>query len=308
MRPCLQDPSWVYGSYAISALERIAITGWQGPFADAERSRSLGSLELGKVLYFPDLPFTLRESWAVSFSPMVADRRVKNISYDPKNGALKGTIAAQRELLRLREMIATFSETAARFVSDLLPFYAGRIELGRASYRPVEIAGREYSRLKDDKLLHIDAFPSTPTRGRRILRFFSNVDPAGNPRIWYVGEPFAQLAAKFLPALGRPNPPVAWLLAAVGATRGRRSAYDQLMLGLHNTAKRDAAFQKSAAREEIAFPAGSSWLCFTDQVVHAAVAGQHVLEQTFYLDVDVMAEPTCSPLRTLERMTGQKLC
>jgi hypothetical protein len=298
----------MYGSHAISALERIAITGWQGPFAYAERNRALGSLEFGKVLYFPDLPFTLRESWAVSFSPMVADRRVKNISYDPKNGALKGTIAAQRELLRLREMIATFSETAARFVSDLLPSYAGRIERGRASYRPVEIAGRSYSRLKDDKLLHIDAFPSTPTRGRRILRFFSNIDPAGNLRVWHVGEPFAQLAAKFLPVLSRPSPPVAWLLAAVGATRGRRSAYDELMLGLHNTAKRDAAFQKSAPREEIAFPAGSSWLCFTDQVVHAAVAGQHVLEQTFYLDVDVMAEPTCSPLRTLERMTGQKLC
>ena len=78
----------MYGSHAISALERIAITAWQAPFADLERSRALGSLELGKVLYFPDLPFTLRESWAVSFAPMLADRGVKNISYDPKNGAL----------------------------------------------------------------------------------------------------------------------------------------------------------------------------------------------------------------------------
>src|SRR6516162_3392087 len=102
MRTCLQDPAWMHGSQGISALEKIAITGWQGPFADAERSRALGSLELGKVLYFPDPPFALGESWAVSSSPTLADRRVKNISYDPESGALKGTIAAEPEWLRLR--------------------------------------------------------------------------------------------------------------------------------------------------------------------------------------------------------------
>jgi hypothetical protein len=264
-------------------------------------------LEHGKVLYFPDLSFKISEEWGSLFDTLLADRRTKNISYTPGSGTVKGTIGTERERLHLQSMITTFSAAVVRFISELLPSYAERVERARASYRPVEIAGREYSRLKDDKLLHIDAFPSTPTRGRRILRFFSNIEPSGKPRIWHVGEPFEQLAARFLPALGRPNAPVAWLLAAVGATRGRRSAYDQLMLGLHDAAKRDGAFQKSAPREEIAFPAGSSWLCFTDQVVHAAVAGQHALEQTFYLDVDAMTEPTRSPLRTLERMTGRKL-
>jgi hypothetical protein len=195
-----------------------------------------------------------------------------------------------------------------RFVRDLLPRYAPSIECARASYRPVEIAGRDYSPLKDDRLLHVDAFPSTPTRGRRILRFFSNVNPSGEPRVWHIGEPFETYQRRFLPALPRPVPPVAWVLQAVGATRGRRSAYDQLMLGLHDSAKRDAMFQQSAAREEAAFPAGSSWLCFTDQVVHAALAGQYALEQTFYLGVDAMAEPERSPLRTLERDIGRKLC
>ena len=292
----------------ISSLENIAVTHWQGSFAAADQRRALSSLEHGKVLYFPDLSFKVSEEWGSLFETLLADWKTKNISYTPRSGTVKGTIATERERPPLHAMIATFSATVARFIFDLLPSYAGRVEQARASYRPVEIAGREYSRLKDDRLLHIDAFPSTPTRGRRILRFFSNTDPSGKPRIWHVGEPFEQFAARFLPALGRPNAPVAWLLAAVGATRGRRSAYDQLMLSLHNAAKRDAAFQKSAPREEIAFPAGSSWLCFTDQVVHAAVAGQHALEQTFYLDVDAMAEPTRSPLRTLEQMTGRTLC
>jgi 3-deoxy-D-manno-oct-2-ulosonic acid (Kdo) hydroxylase len=289
-------------------LEKIAVADWQGPFAVAEQRRALSSLERGRVLYFPDLSFKLSENRGSLFDSLLADRKTKNISYNPRSGTVKGTIAAERERLHLQAMIATFSAAVARFASDLLPSYAERVEPARASYRPVEIAGRQYSRLKDDRLLHIDAFPSTPTRGRRILRFFSNIDPSGKSRIWHVGEPFEQFAARFLPAVGRPNAPIAWLLAAVGATRGRRSPYDQLMLRLHNAAKRDAAFQKSAPREEMTFPAGSSWLCFTDQVVHAAVGGQHALEQTFYLDVDAMAEPTRSPLRTLEQMTGRALC
>jgi hypothetical protein len=264
-------------------------------------------LERGKVLYFPDLAFKVSDDWGSLFDSLLAHRKTKNISYNPGSGAVKGTVAAERERLHLQTMIATFSATVAGFVSDLLPSYAGRIERARASYRPVEIAGREYSRLKDDRLLHIDAFPSTPTRGRRILRFFSNIDPSGKPRVWHVGGAFEELAARFLPAVSRPNAPVAWLLVAVGATRGRRSAYDQLMLGLHNSAKRDDAFQRSAPHKEIAFPGGSSWMCFTDQVVHAAVAGGHALEQTFYLDVDAMAEPARSPLKTLERMTRRRL-
>jgi hypothetical protein len=288
-------------------LEKIPVARWQGPFAAAEKRRALSSLERGKVLYFPDLSFKPSEDWGSLFASLLADRKTKNISYNPASGTVKGTVAAERERLHLQAMIATFSATVARFVSDLLPSYAERIERARASYRPVEIAGREYSRLKDDRLLHIDAFPSTPTRGRRILRFFSNIDPSGKPRVWHVGEPFEELATRFLPALSRSSAPVAWLLAAVGATRGRRSAYDQLMLGLHNSAKRDAEFQQRAAHQEIAFPAGSSWMCFTDQVVHAAVAGQHALEQTFYLDVEAMAEPARSPLKTLERMTRRKL-
>jgi hypothetical protein len=281
---------------------------WQGPFADAEKSRALSSLEHGKVLYFPKLSFVPEESCSPSFSSLLAHQKVKNISYNPVNGIIRGTIAAGRERMRLQTMMEAFSAAATRFVLDLFPSYAGNIQRARASYRPIEIVGREYSRLKDDRLLHIDAFPSTPTQGRRILRLFSNINPSGKPRIWHIGEPFEELAARFLPSLNRPAASIAWLLAAVRVTRGRRSAYDQLMLGLHNRAKRDAAFQESAPREEIAFPAGSSWLGFTDQVVHAAVAGQYALEQTFYLDIGAMAEPASSPLRTLERMTRRRLC
>jgi hypothetical protein len=266
------------------------------------------SLEQGNILYFPTLIYGLEENDAALLTSPLSDGKAKNISYDAASSVLKGTTATGTERTRLQAMMAAFSVTATCFVAGLLPAYAKRIEPARASYRPVEIAGREYSRLKDDKLLHVDAFPSTPTRGRRILRLFANIDPGGKPRVWHVGEPFQQFAERFLPRFAWPAAPVAWFLSTIGATRGRRSAYDQLMLGLHDGAKRDAAYQESAPYEEVAFPAGSSWLCFTDQVVHAAVAGQHVLEHTFYVDLGAMTDPASSPLRTLERMTGRKLC
>jgi 3-deoxy-D-manno-oct-2-ulosonic acid (Kdo) hydroxylase len=288
-------------------LEIFSIADWQGPFAGATVASAISSLELGKILYFPELSYTLEWSPASLLSPHLAASRAKNISFDAASGVLKGTRATSEERLALQKMMAAFSMATTRFVRELLPLYAGRIEPARASYRPIEIAGRRYSPLNDDRLLHIDAFPSTPTHGRRILRLFSNANPDGRPRVWHVGEPFADFAQKFLPTLRRRKVPVSWLLAVTGATRSRRSAYDQMMLDLHDSVKRNAAYQKYAPQQEIVFPAGSSWLCFTDQVLHAAISGQYAFEQTFYVDLNAMADPARSPIRTIERLTRRQL-
>lgn len=288
-------------------METIEIARWEGPFPEAVRLRALEALENGKVLYFPNLAFALAESARFLLSPALSDGRAKNVSLDPATGSVRGTLATDRERLHLEAMMEAFARAATRFVSDLFPRYAANLERARTSYRPVEIVGRHYSRLNDDTRLHIDAFPSTPTQGRRILRIFSNINPSGKPRIWRIGEPFHDFAQRFLPSLGRPVASVAWLLETVGATKGRRSAYDQLMLRLHNRAKRNFAYQQSAPEVEVAFPAGTSWLCYTDQVVHAAVAGQYALEQTFHLDIVSMADPARSPVRELKRMMEQQL-
>ena len=96
-------------------------------------------------------------------------------------------------------------------------------------------------------------------------------------------------------------------MGVLGVTKGTRSAYDWLMLGLHDGAKLDEAYQQHSPQIEIPFSAGSTWICFTDQVMHAALAGQFVLEQTFHLDVDAMASPERAPLRVLERLRGHAL-
>ena len=79
------------------------------------------------------------------------------------------------------------------------------------------------------------------------------------------------------------------------------------MLGLHDGAKLDADYQKTAPQIEFAFPAGSSWMCFTDQAMHAALKGQFALEQTFHLPVESLGHPERSPLKVLERMMGRSL-
>ena len=70
---------------------------------------------------------------------------------------------------------------------------------------------------------------------------------------------------------------------------------------------RDAAYQKSAPHTALAFPPGSSWLVYTDQVLHAALAGEFALEQTFHFDIARMGAPERAPLKVLERMTGRVL-
>ena len=144
-------------------------------------------------------------------------------------------------------------------------------------------------------------------RGKRILRLFVNAANDGALRHWRVGEPFAGFAQKFMPRLKAPLPGSAWFYDRLGITKGRRSAYDHYMLGLHDGAKLDSDYQERAPKIDVRFAPGTTWLCFTDQVLHAALAGHAALEQTFYLPVAAMAQPETSPLRVLERISGRKL-
>jgi hypothetical protein len=176
-----------------------------------------------------------------------------------------------------------------------------------ASFRPIAVEGRNTSSKKDDTRLHVDAFASRPNQGRRILRVFCNANPHGQARTWLVGEPFEPYAQRFLPRVRAQWPLEGPLLKALHVTKSIRTPYDHLMLGLHDTGKLDDAYQQSAPRERIDFPAGSTWVCFTDQVLHAALGGQYLLEQTFMLPVSAMLHAERSPLRILERLSGRRL-
>jgi hypothetical protein len=287
-------------------IETLPIDRWEGPFDSQLRRQAVAALETGCVLFCPRLAFALETAEHQLLASASADVHAKNISYDPATGRCKGA-ALGEAAVALAAVLRRFGDQAQALLTGLAPFYAPGMERARASFRPIEIAGRALPWRKDDRRLHVDAFPSRPARGRRILRVFSNADPGGAPRSWRIGEPFEPHAIRFLPRVRGPLPGQAALLALLGVTHGMRSDYDHFMLGLHDAAKHDAAYQAEAPATNIDFPAGSSWVVFTDQVPHAALGGRWAFEQTFHLDPAVMAQPELAPLAVLRRLTRRQL-
>jgi hypothetical protein len=288
-------------------LAELPVTAWHGPFAPALTERATAALENGLVLFLPQLGFSVAADEVGFLTGAASGGERKNVSLDPATGQAGNVGLPDAEAVRLSAMIDRFGREAERLLRDLLPRYAPHLERARTSFRPVEIAGRAYSPRHDDRRLHVDAFPTRPMRGRRILRLFCNIAPDGSPRAWQVGEKFETVARAFAPRSRGALPGSAWAMERLGLTKTRRSAYDHLMLQLHDRAKLDTAWQADAPRADVAFPAGSTWVCFTDQVLHAALSGHCALEQTFHLPVEAMTDPARAPVRVLEKLTGRAL-
>lgn len=112
--------------------------------------------------------------------------------------------------------------------------------------RKLEEEGRHLPLHKRNELLHVDAFPSRPTKGGRILRVFTNLNSA-RPRVWNTSDRFDVLAKQYAMdvGLGRMASRSSFagagffraatrLLRFAGLPSAKRSAYDQFMLRFHN--------------------------------------------------------------------------
>ena len=282
----------------------LDLASWKPLLTPDAQETAVGTLEGGGLLTLPHLAFRLDADEARFLSPRWGDGRSKNISFD--GAALKGAAGEPEDLAGLSRMIARFAASAADLVTSLFPRYAAYVTRARTSFRPQPAVGRSVSWRKDDSRLHIDAFPSRPNHGERILRVFSNVS-ASEDRVWRVGENFEMVARTFLPRIRRPLPGSQTMLALLHVTKGVRSEYDHLMLGLHDRAKADLDYQKTCGQQVVRFKPGTTWLCFSDQVMHAAVSGQHMLEQTIHVPVSALYDPKNSPLAILERLCGRSL-
>jgi hypothetical protein len=289
----------------MTKLVTVDLTDWHASVAPRETERLARDLEAGGVLVFPRLAFVPTAAERRFLDVRWSDGRAKNISLDGE--AIKGAAGTPSERAELAGMIARFAREAAGLVGALFPRYAPYVRSARTSYRPHRASGRPVSWRKDDTRLHVDAFPSRPNRGERILRVFSNVNPAGEDRVWRVGEPFEAMAARLLPRVRRQRPGEAAALRMLRVTRTRRSEYDHLMLALHDAAKSDLDYQRTSPQQEARFAPGTTWICFSDQVMHAATAGQYMLEQTIHLPLAALYEPARSPLAVLQRLTGRAL-
>ena len=273
---------------------------------DPKSVEAVDVLERGGLVLFPNLPFALLGSEHALIDAAILSGTSKNISYDPATDRLSGSNLDGERLETGKAMVKRYGAWADEILTKLAPEYGPYLQKKRTSFRPGAIEGRALSPRKDDKRLHVDAFPSNPVQGRRIFRAFTNAHPADEARIWEVGEQdFEAFATEYQPRVA-PRAAGDWR-EKIGLTKGRRTAYDSAMLQLHDKAKLDDDWQARTPKQRLAFPAGSTWVIYTDSVLHAALSGQHAFEQTYLMPIEGMRDERRSPLRILERLTGRPL-
>lgn len=279
-------------------------------------------LEGGGVLYFPQTPVPIPgDDLAVLLGQRQTHSSLhKNIAYKPNRDELSGVDAKSAPagaVEQLHGIMRRYSKSVEDFLAKFLAPYEKRWVLDYASYRPIEEQGRDLSTRKRNDLLHTDAFPTRPTKGWRILRFFHNIHPT-RTRDWVTGDPFAKVVGNFTPAkLAMPRPDSGLAKAGKGLAQAtglaglvpqwKRTPYDEFMMQLHNAMKEDGEFQGVCAKEYFQFAPGSSWMVYTETVPHAVLAGQYALEQTFLVDPAAMVVPESAPVRVLEKMAGAAL-
>jgi hypothetical protein len=284
----------------------------------ASRGRQLcAELEAGNILFFPQPPFTIpAEDRDFLLGQKQTDSAYhKNIAYRPAEDRITGlgkSVGPEDD--RLLAIMRSYSNRIARCLGEVLPPYAGKWRLDFASFRPLEEKGRPARLHARNDLPHFDAFPTRPTNGDRILRFFTNLNPEQS-RVWITSQTFEALGPHFAKTIGLPGPRSSSGLsnAARGLARAlklpgaRRSPYDRFMHQCHNAMKEDSTFQQNCPKERWEFPPNSNWIVFTDSVSHAVLEGQFALEQTFIISRSAMVEPQRSPIAVLERLAGHPL-
>ncbi|MDD5410564.1 MAG: Kdo hydroxylase family protein [Methylobacter sp.] len=290
----------------MTTIINIQNTDWNQECSPVIQKQALSALEEGNVLFFPQLSFKMADVESQFLSLTIVGKS-KNVSFDVSTGKLRGSEVGEVETTMLQNMMQRFAIYSNELLFNLLPYYKADLVQSQTSFRPVEVAGRSTSWRKDDTRLHVDSFPSRPVQDKRILRVFSNVNPNGQGRSWRLGESFENVASRYLPSMSSPVWGSGWLLQLCGITKSRRSAYDHFMLQIHDRMKADLEYQLSVDQINYEFPSGSTWIAFTDQVSHAVMTGQYLLEQTFHLPVNSMQEPSRAPLQVLERLSGRKL-
>jgi len=266
----------------------------------ADKKSAIKAIESGKIIYFPRYALIPQTNEQPLLCESILDAKHKNISYDYAKQSIAGLTKKNKLNALAQQFMHRYALFARQLVDTVLPQYSDELIWGRTSYRPAQILGRHSSKRKDDTRVHVDAFPSTPVNGLRIFRVFCNINPYDEPRVWHIGEAFTNVLKTFSPKLPPYSKAKATLLHLVKATKTKRSAYDHYMLHMHDTMKLDDDYQQSLKKQRIDFPTHSTWLVFTDHVSHAALSGQFLLEQTFYLPVHVMQNPALSPLKQWE--------
>ena len=292
--------------------------GWIGPEPVDRRARAYCDLlERGRVLFFAQPPFRfpgadreflVAQQWA--------DLRMhKNVSYRPAEDVLRGISGEGAKVQRIRSIFRDYTANVMEFAKNFLAPYAKKWTLDFASFRPIEEENRGLPLHKRNDLLHVDAFPSRPTRGGRILRIFTNLN-AEKPRVWNTTEKFEALARRYaenagLRKIAQGNSLVRRTVQSWGAKLGfsglGRTPYDTFMLRFHDYLKENQEFQAHCHKVRMEFPPGATWMAFTDGVAHAVLSGRFAIEQTLLIPAGALVAPQYAPYKILEQIAGASL-
>lgn len=271
-------------------------------------------LEQGEVLHFPECPFPLPTGDDRTFlcGQRIGGLGHKNITFDPEAARVTGFRFESRDQAnRLGDLLADFSRNATRWLAETFPEYAGGWRLDRATLRSEEEATRRVRMTARDDLLHIDAFPTRPSRGYRILRVYVNINET-DPRVCVTSDRFADLLDRFGHEVGLPSPMRrAWierlgsgLLNFVRPARYLRTTYDQFMVRMHNYLKLNEQFQERCAKRFWSFAPSSAWMFFSDGISHATLRGRCALEHSYFVAPDALALPHESPVALLQQASN----
>jgi hypothetical protein len=292
--------------------------GWTQPARSAQLAREYcAALERGEIVFFPRPPFDFpKEDADFLLAQRWAELRMhKNVSYRPAGDILRGVSGSAAATERIHSALRNYSSQAIGFLAKFLPPYAEKRILDFASFRPFEEDGRNLPLHKRNDLLHVDAFPSRPTRGGRILRVFTNLNPA-KPRVWETTGPFESIAHQFaedagLRRIAESDSALQRMLQNWGGRLGvrgmGRTPYDTFMLRFHDFLKENSRFQSGCPKVHLEFPPLATWMVFTDGVAHAVMSGQYALEQTFLIPAGALVATEHAPYRILEQIAGRPL-
>jgi hypothetical protein len=304
------------GQPGLSHLVVVQMLGPSPAWKDTLAREVCSQLELGDIILFPASPIDIPPSDRdlLLGRKQTSSAYHKNIAYRPSEDRVTGLDASeQAEASELRRILRNYSQASVEFLSRFLLPYAGKWKLDYASFRPVEEQGRPARLHARNDLLHFDSFPTRPTNGARILRFFTNINPAQN-RVWLTSQTFESFGPQFAHKTGRLDSfrsPLSRGLSTVARTLrlpgSHRPPYDELMHRCHNAMKEDAAFQETTPKSRWEFAPNSSWMVCTDCVSHAVLSGQYALEQTFLIPQSALVEAQRSPLAILENLAGTRL-
>ncbi len=288
-------------------IKNIPLQSWNSAINADISKQATHALEHGHMLVLPQLTFELSAEEKALLSPKLVAPNRKHIQFNPHTGNLLSTKASAQQQAQLKNVLRRYYQHTLNLLISLFPHYQQHVHSGRTHLSTIEISQPLRFSQKKAPRLRIDAFTATPMHGRRILRVFTNINPNHIAQVWQTGEPFTTLAKRFIPEIPSMSAAEQYLLNLFKVTKTPRSQYDHFMLSIRNKMRKDLDYQQSVDKKTIELLPGSTWILFADQVSHAAISGQHVLEQTFYLPANAMQYPETSPLHILETMLAQSL-